>query len=157
MTFIDPMTPSEISRFRPKVHVRGPDECWPWLAKCNHGGYGQFQLHGCMQLANRIAYFLHHDIDPKELCALHTCDNPPYCNPKHLFLGTRKINNQDRRKKGRSAKQVGCLNHNCKLNERDIEEILESKLEVPAIAALFSISKTQVRNIKKGRRSQCSK
>ena len=36
-----------------------------------------------------------------DLC--HRCDNPPCCNVRHLFIGTRHDNVQDMILKGRSA------------------------------------------------------
>jgi len=42
---------------------------------------------------------------PPELKACHRCDNPPCCNPLHLFAGTSSENNQDMSDKGRNAAQ----------------------------------------------------
>ena len=55
-------------------------------------------------LTHRLAYELANDIKlTPEQCVLHRCDNPPCCNPAHLFLGDRATNNADRRAKGRTV------------------------------------------------------
>jgi hypothetical protein len=41
---------------------------------------------------------------PSKLWGLHHCDNPPCCNPWHIFPGTHQDNVNDRQRKGRSAK-----------------------------------------------------
>lgn len=83
----------------------GPDACWPWMGSRNTGGSGK--NHGSIQAgrmvkAHRIAWILAGGPVPDGMCVLHRCDNPPCCNPAHLFLGTVADNNRDRDAKGRS-------------------------------------------------------
>jgi hypothetical protein len=42
-------------RFWSRVDVRGPDECWPWMA-ATVKGYGQLSVMGRNEYAHRIAY-----------------------------------------------------------------------------------------------------
>lgn len=51
--------------------------------------------------AHRMAYILTHGPVPVEHDVCHHCDNPPCCNPAHLFDGSRSENMQDCVAKGR--------------------------------------------------------
>lgn len=69
-------------------------------------GYGVINEGGdrgrCL-LAHRVAWELANGPIPPGLDICHTCDNPPCCNPDHLFLGTRRDNMQDAKAKGRAV------------------------------------------------------
>jgi len=91
-------------RFWTKVDVRGPDECWPWIAYVDRFGYGTIWLEGKKHKAHRVVWELTFAPIPERLCCLHKCDSPGCVNPRHLFLGTIAENNADRDEKGRSCK-----------------------------------------------------
>jgi len=94
-------------RFWSRVDRRGPDECWPWQLSCftKRGGHGQFtyRVGGKQEhfYAHRIAWLLTSGASAGALKACHKCDNPPCCNPAHIFLGTQADNLADARQKGR--------------------------------------------------------
>lgn len=92
------------------VDVRGPHECWEWLRGRARFGHGKVMWEGRTAFTHRVAYALTHGIpvaagkvtkDTLNVC--HSCDNPPCCNPAHLFLGTQLANRQDCMAKGRAA------------------------------------------------------
>lgn len=96
------LTGTAIERFWSKVDKSGgPDACWPWTARVfQDSGYGQFTLNGGPVGAHRIACASKHG-DISGLMALHSCDNPPCCNPDHIFPGTNLDNMADCASKGR--------------------------------------------------------
>lgn len=69
-------------------------------------GYGK-----CWRRIDGVLYYLAHrwawadrfGSIPDGMRVCHTCDNPPCCNPAHLFLGTDADNAQDRASKGRNG------------------------------------------------------
>jgi len=81
------------------------------------------RLNGKQVLAHRIVYELTTGVDPGDLIVMHSCDNPPCCNPAHLSLGTVAENNRDRKEKGRSVRLQGAKHGQAKLSEDDVREI----------------------------------
>ncbi len=88
-----------IDKFWDKVDIGSRDECWPWGGSHLQEGYGQLGIEGKTVLAHRYSFFLANGFWPPVV--MHTCDNPPCCNPKHLKAGTKALNNIDRDTKGR--------------------------------------------------------
>lgn len=96
-------------RFGELVEAGEPDECWEWKGSKGYGGYGRMHVAISRGVyvsvyAHRIALFLAGvELAPKDK-SLHSCDNPPCCNPYHLRPGTQLDNVQDRNKRGRTAR-----------------------------------------------------
>lgn len=77
-----------------------PSGCWHWKLSGTPSGYGLMNIGGKRYLAHRAAFFAWTGIDPIGLFVCHKCDNPPCCNPEHLFLGTASDNTRDFVRKG---------------------------------------------------------
>lgn len=92
-----------------------PNGCWLFTGKARSSfGYGLMYIgrehrkagHGNSP-THRIAYVLANRDLPDGKWILHRCDNPPCCNPDHLFAGTHEENMADMMKKQRQQKQKG--------------------------------------------------
>lgn len=94
---IPELSPNQLKSFESLIPKGSPEECWPWQGRIMpKRGYGTFCITGFGEVgAHRLAYKVALGIDPKELWVLHKCDNPPCCNPAHLFLGTYQDNVDD--------------------------------------------------------------
>jgi hypothetical protein len=104
------------------------DGCWEWRGGSSHGwGYGlvHHKEKGRQVTAHRLAWELVNGSIPKGMLVCHRCDNPPCCNPAHLWLGTMQDNQADKVQKGRNYKpeRVGTELPWAKLNEDDIRAI----------------------------------
>lgn len=88
-----------VERFWSKIKQGMPNDCWEWQADKIPTGYGSFR--DKVHMASRLAYEFEYGPIPEGMFVLHKCDNPPCCNPSHLFLGTQRDNVKDRDAKGR--------------------------------------------------------
>lgn len=87
--------------------VEKTDGCWLWRCARSNYGYGRFAFEGKNGHAHRVAWLLVKGTIPPGMYVLHKCDNPPCCNPDHLFLGTHLDNIADRCAKGRTKVGTG--------------------------------------------------
>lgn len=94
-----------IDRFWQRVNQSdGPESCWTWQGYRTAFGYGLLQARRIdpqPMLAHRVAWELTNGPIYQGGHVLHYCDNPPCCNPTHLFLGDQRANNADMIAKGR--------------------------------------------------------
>jgi predicted XRE-type DNA-binding protein len=130
-------------RFLSKVKRGRPNDCWEWQGTRMYKGYGHIAVRRKFYRAHRVAWVLHHrQRIPKGMFVCHTCDNPPCCNPAHLFLGTNVDNMQDMLSKGRQAAKL-TENH-----VRWIRKLATRKgITQTRIARLFGVSQTAISHI----------
>lgn len=155
------LTPTYTNRFWAQVKTAGPTECWEWDSYRTDKGYGHFQVSKKVgpKRAHRIAYHLATGQDPGELHVLHRCDNPPCCNPAHLFLGTHQDNMRDMIAKGRRSKHVpppmrGALHPRAKLTQEKADEIRRlyaaGGISQTALGLQFGVPQPRISKIVRG-------
>lgn len=123
-------------RFWPKVDRRGDDECWPWLASKDEHGYGMIHVKntghsrhkgdhggGHSTRSHIVAFKLSGGVLLPGQIVCHHCDNPPCCNPKHLYAGNQLMNVGDRERRGRSNRRMGEEHGQAKLTEEVVRDI----------------------------------
>lgn len=81
-------------------HIQKGPECWKWTGVTVNSGHGRWGK----RLAHRIVWERLRGPIPPGIVLCHRCDNPPCCNPEHIFLGTVADNNADKLAKGRQAR-----------------------------------------------------
>jgi len=142
-------TTNPIKRFWSKVDKRGDDECWNWLGYKDKDGYGTFNPTSKKLIkAHRFAYTLTYGEIKSGQCICHKCDNPPCCNPEHLFIGTFTDNDADRDKKGRQAYGERSGRTNFTTNDIiHIRKLRNNGMSEADIAQLFGASQTGISSI----------
>jgi hypothetical protein len=130
----------------------GPNGCLEFQGSRNANGYGTIKVkRGGKQIndrTHRVAWEEAYGPIPDGLCVLHHCDNPPCCEPGHLFLGTHGDNAADRHAKGRSGDHTGENNGRAKLTWEQVGEIRVDGRTQCVIAADYGIHQTTVSRIK---------
>lgn len=121
--------------------------CWEWVRGRSKAGYGMLRdpVKRTMVTAHRVAFEHHNGPIPPKAHICHTCDNPPCCNPEHLWLGTASDNSRDMVLKGRSTSPLtpGQVS--------EIRGLLQQRVRQVDIAALFGVTQSCVSLIKLGK------
>ena len=131
-------------------------DCWLYMAARDKWGYGELQYLGKHLQAHRLSWMILKG-HPGKMHVLHKCNNPPCCNPDHLYLGTDKENARDRMAAGRYV--VGEKMHMAKLTEEQAREVRRLyKKRAPGnrgnsreLAARYGVSQNYIANLVSGR------
>lgn len=139
-------------RFWSRVAIKGPDECWEWTGTRGHRGYGLMSIAPDGQTrTHRISYAIHKGPIPFDFLVCHTCDNPPCCNPAHLFAGTDLDNVTDMKEKGRLINLRGSKHARSKVTEQQVLEIRADKRSRVLLAKEYGVHCKTIDRIRKRR------
>jgi hypothetical protein len=141
-----------LTRFWKKVDVRGSNDCWEWQGIRFPNGYGCIVIKNHKRaLTHRVSYELLHGPIPEGMLILHSCDNPPCCNPAHLRVGTTRDNIADSKGRGRANRARGVDAGQVKLTEADVKSIRSAYtpgiITMQAIAAQYGVSYSAVHGV----------
>lgn len=141
-------------RFWSKVdRSGGPDACWPWTAG-RRSGYGSFMVSRrpfIRTTAHRVAVLLTNGPVDKDLLVCHRCDNPPCCNPAHLFVGTHTDNMRDAAQKDRLPS--GSSHTFSRLTEEEVREMKRFRADghrLRILSARYGVTESAVSRICNG-------
>lgn len=131
-----------------RIVVTEPTECWLWTGQTDKDGYGRGYFDDKKVRIHRLIWTVVNHRQPVGLVC-HTCDNPPCCNPFHLYDGTPTSNALDSVARGRAryTPHFGKDNGFSKLDDQsvtDIRWLCASGAVHREVAALFGISKALV-------------
>lgn len=120
----DWVTPWQMDKFMSNIGKGQSDDCWEWKGARNKDGYGLLYIggkhsavRGRLVLTHRLSYSIFKGGIPEGLCVLHDCDNPPCCNPNHLYVGDNCDNVHDAILRGRHGHNQGDRSPQSKLTE----------------------------------------
>lgn len=128
----------------------GPDSCWEWTGLRHDYGYGMF----LGRRAHRFAWELTNGPIPDGLFILHSCDNPPCCNPAHLSSGTQEENLRQMAARGRGGQSKGERSGRAKLtweSVRAIRAAYDGSVTTSALARQYGVSHETMRVMLLGR------
>lgn len=131
-------------------------DCLEYNNNIGKNGYPSLYVKeiGASGNTHRVIYFLCNGFIPDKKCIMHSCDNRKCINPKHLFLGTDKINLKDMRDKGRGfLLPTGEKSFVSKISDKDIETIrieISKGASYSEMAKIFNIHPSHISRIARG-------
>lgn len=149
-SFIKQIRGNDYLRFWSYVQKGDLDSCWEWTGQlCK--GYGEMRISRKKVLAHRYSFQLANGYMPQNL-VIHSCDNPPCVNPRHLREGTAAENSADMTKRSRQAARAN--NGKAKLTDtqvQDIHKCYERGMTQVAIGKRFGVSQATVSSVLLGK------
>jgi hypothetical protein len=153
-----------LARFHAQLPKGDPESCWEWK-RLGTNGYGIFGLNVNGKYksiaAHRLSWSVANGPIPDGMYVLHSCDNPPCCNPAHLRIGTQRDNAQDRINRGRCGRRNvggdGTMTFtpaNAKLTRAQVAEMLpriRAGERLEELARAYGVSRSAVIAIVMGR------
>lgn len=135
----------------------GPDACWPWLRGRSREGYGKvYWGNSRTQLAHRLALEIYRgEPVPRAMEVMHSCDNPPCCNPAHLSVGPHAANMKQMHERDRAAR--GIRNPRTKLTDEQVavaRQLASQGVLLRDLAALLGVSQGYVSRLVRGERRE---
>lgn len=151
-------------RLYSKVKVNNKSGCWEWTGT-KRSGYGRLTIGSRVdgtrrsESAHRLSFSLKYGRIPPEYEICHICDNPACINPKHLFLGKRQDNVNDRERKGRNIVKIGEEQPRAKLTKKDVKnarwERAYQGTTYQELAEKYGVNKRTMQDAIKGRTWKC--
>jgi hypothetical protein len=142
-------SPITAARLWSKVDVRkSENDCWEWQGSRTRGGYGRMKIKGKSYTVTRLAWEMYNNSNLGNLQAMHTCDNPRCCNPKHIKAGTHQENMDDMAVKGRARGKHYAKTLSAGDNEK-IRSRVKSGEHQNDVAISFGITGTTLHDILK--------
>lgn len=137
--------------------VAAANGCLEWRGAVTEQGYGVVGRDGRTWRTHRLAWVEAKGPIPKGKMVLHRCDNPPCCNPDHLYLGDHQRNMQDVVERGnRKGINAGTKNGRAKLDEDSVKLIRDlyagGNISQDQLGKLFGVSQFAVSAIVRGKR-----
>ena len=125
------MSKYDIAFIRANIIITESD-CWEWQRSRDQRGYGLVTRSCGESRIHRLSYKLHKGDIPTGMLICHTCDNPPCCNPEHLFAGYASDNANDAVAKGRHryVNNGGCNKISPEISAEIVEAINRGERKV---------------------------
>ena len=140
---------AKLVSYVPRIH----GGCWGWTGRRAAFGYGLLTLYEREYRAHRVSWALENGEIPRGIFICHRCDNPPCCNPAHLYAGTPAENMRDKVERGRCNAVRGENNNLAKLTDAQVAEIralYATRVSQYVIAERYGVTQSCVSRIVTG-------
>lgn len=121
--------------------------CWEFQGSRSAAGYGMVRRAGATWYTHRLVAEAVLGYTPEQ--ALHSCDNPPCCNPAHLRDGTHAHNMADKVSRARCNPVRGSRHKHAKLTEANVRAIRGDNRPNPVVAEQYGVNPATIGLIKR--------